>query len=129
MRWYSGCMREGRETVWNGPLNLRNETVDKYNKINHVAFASSTLFYFEATFPTAMASVLVPVLYVVIVFGSLYIFSYLYRRHNASEYVFSAPECVIKLFPHRQNGRAVFRLASRTQYIYDVTREIRPASF
>jgi hypothetical protein len=68
------------------------------NRNKQLAWHLPAHFSSEATPPTAMASVLVPVLYVVIVFGSLYIFSYLYRRHNASKCPCLLQNRVIKPF-------------------------------
>lgn len=38
-----------------------------------------------------MTSVLVPIAYVIIIFGGLFIFSYFYRKHTAST---SSSQCV-----------------------------------
>ena len=91
---YAVVWEKDAGTVWTGRVEffMRKETV-RQTETNRLAWQLPAHSFSSAP-PTAMASVLVPVLYVVIVFGSLYIFSYLYRRHNASKYAFSCSDRV-----------------------------------
>lgn len=75
----------------------------------------------------SMASVLVPVAYLIIIFGGLFVFSYFYRKHTSSlsDYPFA---CIAILTCCRKSIRAVLPIASGTEYIYHLTAEKGPTA-
>jgi len=54
-------------------------------KFGHLIHLVSNLDTPPSGNPTGMASVIIPIAYLIVIFGGLYIFSVLYRRHIAGK--------------------------------------------
>lgn len=81
---------------------------------------------------SSMASVLVPVAYVIIIFGGLFVFSFFYRKHTSStssiELSHFNRKSLIRKTRHSKSLRTIFSFTSGTQCIRYTPSTNKPTS-